>query len=44
LSSVIARVGDVVNTGDVIAACAAEEQDLPYRRESPGYPTDLTNR
>jgi pyruvate/2-oxoglutarate dehydrogenase complex dihydrolipoamide acyltransferase (E2) component len=33
-SSVIAHPGDVVNTGDVIAACAAEGEDLPYSRES----------
>jgi pyruvate/2-oxoglutarate dehydrogenase complex dihydrolipoamide acyltransferase (E2) component len=33
-SSVIAHPGDVVNTGDVIAACAAEGEDLPNRRES----------
>jgi pyruvate/2-oxoglutarate dehydrogenase complex dihydrolipoamide acyltransferase (E2) component len=33
-SSVIARPGDMVSTGDVIAACAAEGEDLPYHRES----------
>ena len=33
-SSVIANPGDVVSTGDVIAACAAEGEDLPYRREA----------
>jgi pyruvate/2-oxoglutarate dehydrogenase complex dihydrolipoamide acyltransferase (E2) component len=33
-SSVIAHPGDVVSTGDVIAACAAEGEDLPYRREA----------
>ena len=34
LSSVIAHAGDVVNTGDVIAACAAEGEDLPCPRDS----------
>jgi pyruvate/2-oxoglutarate dehydrogenase complex dihydrolipoamide acyltransferase (E2) component len=34
LSSVIAQPGHLVSTGDVIAACAAEGEDLPYRRES----------
>ena len=33
-SAAIARPGDVVHTGDVIAASAAEGEDLPYRRES----------
>jgi len=33
-SSVSRQPGDVVNTGDVIAACAAEGEDLPCRRES----------
>jgi hypothetical protein len=33
-SSVVAQPGDIVNTGDVIAACAAEGENLPYRRES----------
>jgi pyruvate/2-oxoglutarate dehydrogenase complex dihydrolipoamide acyltransferase (E2) component len=34
LSSFMARPGDIVNTGDVIAACAAEGEDLPHHRES----------
>ncbi len=34
LSSLMARPGDIMNTGDVIAACAAEGEDLPYHRES----------
>ena len=33
-SAAIAQPGDVVHTGDVIAGCAAEGEDLPYRRES----------
>ena len=33
-SAAIAQPGDVLYTGDVIAACAAEGEDLPYRRES----------
>ena len=33
-SSAIAQPGEVVHTGDVIAACAAEGEDLPYRRDS----------
>jgi pyruvate/2-oxoglutarate dehydrogenase complex dihydrolipoamide acyltransferase (E2) component len=33
-SSVVAHPGDIVHTGHVIAACAAEGEDLPYRRES----------
>jgi len=33
-SSVVAHPGAVVRTGDVVAACAAEGEDLPYRRES----------
>jgi pyruvate/2-oxoglutarate dehydrogenase complex dihydrolipoamide acyltransferase (E2) component len=34
LSSLMARPGDIVNTGNIIAACAAEGEDLPYHRES----------
>jgi pyruvate/2-oxoglutarate dehydrogenase complex dihydrolipoamide acyltransferase (E2) component len=34
LSSLIAHPGDLVKTGDVLAACAAEGEDLPYNRES----------
>jgi pyruvate/2-oxoglutarate dehydrogenase complex dihydrolipoamide acyltransferase (E2) component len=34
LSSLIAHPGDLVKTGDVVAACAAEGEDLPYGRES----------
>jgi pyruvate/2-oxoglutarate dehydrogenase complex dihydrolipoamide acyltransferase (E2) component len=33
-SAAIAQSGDLVHTGEVIAACAAEGEDLPYRRES----------
>jgi hypothetical protein len=32
-SSARAHAGDTVNTGDVIGACAAEGEDIPYRRE-----------
>jgi pyruvate/2-oxoglutarate dehydrogenase complex dihydrolipoamide acyltransferase (E2) component len=33
-SSVKAHAGEIVSTGDVIGACAAEGEDLPYHRES----------
>jgi len=33
-SAAIAQSGNVVHTGDIIATCAAEGEDLPYRRES----------
>ena len=33
-SSVIAHAGDTVKTGEVIAACAAEGEDIPHDRES----------
>jgi pyruvate/2-oxoglutarate dehydrogenase complex dihydrolipoamide acyltransferase (E2) component len=33
-SAAIAQPGNVVHTGDIIATCAAEGEDLPYRRES----------
>ena len=34
LSSLIAKAGDILRTGDHIGACAAEGEDLPYHRES----------
>jgi pyruvate/2-oxoglutarate dehydrogenase complex dihydrolipoamide acyltransferase (E2) component len=34
LSSLIAKTGDLLPTGDHLDACAAEGEDLPYHRES----------
>jgi hypothetical protein len=34
LSSLIAKPGDLLRTGDHLGACAAEGEGLPYHRES----------